>query len=179
LRGPPSEGLITQFKPTDTLSLSLTNWVGPGFVTDPDDDSEYDSEDYLFRNWQGPDPYVDMGGTMYFADGTVQWMPTPDLTLAAEGLLALDGASPDRLGWGGAIFLANFDLTDHWRVFGRWSYLNDAQGLVTTAIQTRNELSAGIGYLIVHGVEVRGEYRHDFADTGDLDSVSVHLTFSL
>ena len=38
--------------------------------------------------------------------------------------------------------LASFDLTDQWRVFGRWSFLNDSSGIITGAGQRRHELDA-------------------------------------
>ena len=84
-----------------------------------------------------------------------------------------------RVGWGGVLVLANYDLTDRWRVFARWSFLDDAEGFVTGTARCRHELSGGVGFQVVRGVELRGEYRHDFSDrTGDLDSVSAHLTFA-
>ena len=73
--------------------------------------------------------------------------------------------------------LANFDVTDQWRVFGRWSYLNDA-GVITGTAQRRQELSAGVAYAITTHLEVRGEYRYDFSTTtGDESSFSLHVVF--
>ena len=76
------------------------------------------------------------------------------------------------------MFLANYDITDRWRAFARWSYLNDPQWIVTGSTETRQEVSGGLAYKIIEGVEIRTEYRHDFSPNQDLDSISAHLTFS-
>jgi len=178
--GAPSGGLLVQYQPSDTLRASFTNWIGPGFAEpegDDDDDDDYAAE-AATDNWQGPDLDAVRSGVLYFADANVQWNPRPDLTLAAEALVAITGDSLNQLGWNGFLLLANYDLTDRWRVFGRWSLINDAQGFVTGEDQTQQEVSGGVGYQIISGLELRGEYRHDFARSGDLDSISAHLTFS-
>lgn len=205
LNEPPSAGLLIQYHPTHEWAFSLTNWVGPGFVSeydesDSDSDSEYadarhtrirraddEAEDddesynrsYALANWTGPDLEADRGGTLYFLDGTATWLPRPDLTLAAEGLLAAGGPSAGRLAWWGVLVLGNYDITDRWRLFARWSFLNDIDGMVSGIVQRRHEISAGVGFQVIRGTELRGEYRHDFSDAdGNLDTVSVHLTFA-
>jgi hypothetical protein len=176
--GPPSGGITVDYRPSNTLHLSLTNWIGPGLEADLDDvDEEYTVE--YTEDWAGPMFSADREGTLYFVDAAARWYPRPDVTVAAEGLAATVGSSAGTLGWGGLMLMGNYDLSDRWRVFGRWSYLNDAMGIVTGLPQTRNELSVGAGWQFVRGIEVRGEYRHDFARSDDLDSFSVHLTFSL
>jgi hypothetical protein len=191
LQGPPSGGLMLEYRPSHELDFALTNWIGPGFTHEEEyayseADDEYASPSYdevytssILQNWNGPDLHADRGGTLYFVDAKVNWLASPDLTLAAEGLLATDGPSAGTLGWGGAMLLANYDLTDRWRLFARWSFLDDLQGIVTGVAQHRYEISGGAAVEIYRGWELRGEYRHDFSDqTGDLDALSAHLTFS-
>ena len=56
--------------------------------------------------------------------------------------------------------------------------MDDSDWLVTGIFQKCQEVSGGAGYHLCDGVEIRGEYRHDFSNvTPDFDSVSVHLTF--
>jgi hypothetical protein len=139
----------------------------------------YSGYDYAVSNWTGPNLQANHGGMLQFLDANVTWQARPDLLLAAEGLLSTDGPSAGRIAWGGLLILANYDITDRWRVFSRWSFLNDAQGIVTGLEGRYYELSAGIGYQVIRGMELRGEYRHDFISIGgDVDSVSVHLTFA-
>jgi hypothetical protein len=179
----PSVGLTTEFHRNDSLRIELTNWIGPG-VTPPHEDSyygyggndSYSGTEYVVENWRGPNLYSDRAGVLYFLDGSVQWLPRPDLTLAAEGLLAVSDRA-DKYDWGGVMLLANFDITDRMRVFGRWSFLDDPQGLVTGVSDRRHEVSLGAGYQFIRGLELRGEYRHDFSQEQGMDSVSVHLTF--
>ena len=84
----------------------------------------------------------------------------------------------DKYDWGGVMLSANFDITDRLRVFGRWSFLDDPQALVTGVSDRRHEVSLGAGYELIQGLELRGEYRHDFSEEEEgMDSVSVHLTF--
>jgi hypothetical protein len=178
--GPPYGGLIANYRLNDNLSFTFTNMLGPGFVAeddDADDDENYSTLDST-ENWYGPNFDADRGGLLYFVDLSARWMPRPDLTLQAEGLLATVGHSAGTLGWAGLLALVNYDLSDRWRIFGRWSYLNDNLGIITGEIQSRNEISVGVGWQFIRGWELRGEYRHDYADTGDIDSVSAHLTFS-
>jgi hypothetical protein len=192
--GPPAGGVMLTYDPRETLSIKLTNWVGPGVRAeqDPDaDDYEYDygpeqdsdgenysTADYDIDNWQGPSLHSSPGGLLYFADANVQWLPRPDLTLAAEALVALNGRGAGDLAWGGFMLLANYDITDTWRAFARWSFLDDPQASVTGSSGRSHEVSGGLGYMIVRGMEIRAEYRHDFMPVGNLDSVSVHWTFS-
>lgn len=189
---PPSAGFITEYRPRHELSFAVTNWVGRGFVRGEDDedaahggavpaDEEYASSGFVYTvwNWVGPRLHGQPSGTVYFLDAQMTWLPRPDLTLAAEGLLATNGPSAGRFAWGGLMALVNYDITDRWRVFGRWSFLNDARGIVTGAAMRLHELSAGIGFEVLSGLELRGEYRHDFRSTSpDADIVSAHLTFS-
>lgn len=194
LKGPPSAGLMLEYRPTHELDLALTTWVGPGFKTEEsaeepgakdEDDEEYagyHEEVYsasILENWNGPDLHAERGGMLYFLDARVTWLATPALTIDGEGLLASNGATGGTLGWGGLLLLANYDITDRWRIFGRWSFLDDNQGIVTGAAQHRHEISGGVAFQLYQGLELRGEYRHDFSDqTGDLDALSAHVTFA-
>jgi hypothetical protein len=202
VKHPPLAGLLAEYRPNDNLRIAFTNLIGPGFKPEQDasaDDeqqaagdssgseslSQSDSQEYaashrtyVIWNWTGPHIHGERDGTLYFADFSARWNPRPDLTLGAEALLAMTGHTADHIGWYGFTALANYDINDRWRVFGRWSYLNDAEGMITGVDETTQELSGGIGFQIVRGVELRTEYRHDFARSGDLDSLSAHLTFS-
>ena len=131
-------------------------------------------------NWLGPDLVARRGGTLYFLDLKATWLATPDLTIEGEGLFGTTGSSSGRASWGGLMLLANYDLTDRWRIFGRWSFLNDADGIVTGNIGRRHELSAGAAFQVIHNVEIRAEYRHDFSSaTDDVDTISMHLSFGI
>jgi hypothetical protein len=200
---PPSAGLTIEYKPNPDLTFAVTNWVGPGFVStaagndavnnnnDNNNNnywsyypSPYASGDDFYssavvaENWLGPDLNANRGGTLYFVEGRATWQPRPDLTLAVEALLATTNSSSGPANWSGAMVLANYDFTDRLRGFGRWSFLNDPQGLVTGIDQRRNELSGGLGFTFVRNLELRLEYRHDFArGTNDVDSVSANLSF--
>jgi hypothetical protein len=195
----PLAGLLAEYRPNDNLRVAFTNMVGPGFKS-PDeeyaDEEQYAVGDsasseaasapeyayshlvYTVWDWTGPHIVGERDGTLYFADLSALWSPRPDLTLGAEALIALTGHSADRLGWYGFTTLANYDINDRWRIFGRWSYLDDTEGLITGIDETSQELSGGIAFQIVQGVELRAEYRHDFERSGDIDSISAHLTFS-
>jgi hypothetical protein len=174
----PSGGAILEYGPTQSLKIALTNWVGRGFVRGSADG--YDPEEYAYENWYGPDiAYANLGGTFYMADAHITWQPTKALTLAAEGLLAMDGANADHPAWNGFLFLANYNITDKFRAVARFSYLNDPQWLVTGITQVAHEISGGVAYEIVPGAEIRGEYRHDQSNAlGGTDAISIHLTFS-
>jgi len=200
LEGPPSAGIMLEYRPVHELDLALTNWIGPGFKAqeyDADSDSDADEKDTpssaeyaseeedevysssILENWNGPDFYAERGGTLYFIDAKFTWLATAALTVEGEGLLALNGPSGGTLGWGGLLLLANYDLTDRWRIFARWSFLDDNQGIVTGVAQHRHEISGGAAFELYRGLELRAEYRHDFSDeTGDLDALSAHVTFA-
>jgi hypothetical protein len=188
---PPAGGLMVEYQPNPDWDFALTNWVGPGFVQmggqplrEPYEkpgagyDEPYASN--LVANWQGPNLHALRGGTVYFAEAKATWKPTVDLSLGAEALLSTTDHSSGQSGWYGCMLLANYSLTDRWHAFARYSFLNDSDWFVTGAMQRVHELSGGLGYEIYPGVELRGEYRHDFSNvTGDVDSVSVHLSFGV
>jgi|GEM_PF-3732913 len=177
-QGAPIGGIGLQYKASDSLNFNWTSLVGPGLLPNYDKYFYYYYQYYPLENWQGTRLHAYQGGMFLFSDANVSWTPTRDLTLAAEGLIAGNGASAGSLAWSGLMFLANYDITDRWRVFARYSYLNDQQWIVTGAYQTRQEGSGGVAYKLFSGVEIRGEYRHDFAPRQDIDSFSAHLTFS-
>jgi Putative beta-barrel porin-2, OmpL-like. bbp2 len=184
---PPSGGVMVEYRPTKDLNFGITNWVGPGFVIDggrplrppfPSGGYGYDGA-AVAENWQGPNLTAERRGTLYFVEAKATWRPVPDLMLAAEYLLARTDISNGSEGWHGWCVLADFDVDDRLHIFGRWSALDDSDWLVTGTFQKCQELSTGAGYQIFDGVELRGEYRHDFSNvTPDFDSVSVHLTFA-
>jgi hypothetical protein len=73
----------------------------------------------------------------------------------------------------------DYDITDKWRVFGRMSYLDDSNWLITGEFQYIYEFSVGTAYQLYEGVELRGEYRHDRSNvTGDTNGISVHLALT-
>lgn len=161
---------------------SKTYWE-PDYYQGGGGEGAYQADAYTYgrpvvANWTGPYLNADPGGTMYFLDAKVVWTPRADWILAGEYLLARTWSSEGQFGWDGAMALANYDITDKWRIFGRWSYLHDPDGIVTGTAQRRHEASVGLGYTIYRDVEIRGEYRHDWSDVvDDSDSVSVHLSF--
>ena len=191
LDGPPSAGVMLDYRPVRELDLALTTWIGPGFEKSGDEehstsstgaDESETSEIYsssILENWTGPDWSAASGGTLCFVDAKAVWLATSALTIDGEALLASDGPSAGAFAWGGVLLLANYDVTDRTRIFARWSFLDDNQGIVTGIGQHRHEISAGAAFQLYAGWELRGEYRHDFSDaTGDLDALSAHITFS-
>jgi hypothetical protein len=187
----PSAGVTAEYKPNRKIELALTNWVGPGFVRDGGRHlgqpfpraygGEYgdDPAGAVVENWQGPNLYATRASTLYFVDASCIVRPTTDLTLTAQGLFARTGAGKDSTSWGGFMLLADYDLTDQLHVYGRWSYLEDPDWLITGVFQRCQELSLGAGYQIFAGWELRGEYRHDFSNaTPDFDTATADLTFT-
>lgn len=183
----PSVGLLTEYRPCPEWTFAVTNWVGPGFVLfggrplpSPYPRDAYGSDSAaVVENWQGPNLTADRGGTLYFFDAKASWRMCLDFTVSAEYLVGTSGTSLGRWGWQGWMLLGDYDITDRVHVFGRWSYLDDSDWLVTGIFQRRQELSCGLGYQVCDGIEIRGEYRHDFSNaTAGLDTVSVHLTFT-
>lgn len=188
---PPSGGLTLNYKPIRQVELAMTNWVGPGmlmyggrrmlqpFPRAYGGDSEDDAAAAVVENWEGPNFYAERGGTLYFIDGSCILRPTPDLTLAAEALFGTTRRHNVAYGWSGFLLMANYDLTDQLHVYGRWSWLDDSDWLVTGIIQRCQEMSVGAGYKLLEGLELRGEYRHDFSNAlSGFDTVSLHLTFT-
>jgi hypothetical protein len=191
LNGPPSAGLMLDYRPVHELDLALASWIGPGIGKPEDEkdagaaaseDESYESEVYsssILENWTGPHLNAESGGTFCFVDAKAVWLATPALTIDGEALLASDGPSAGAFAWGGVLLLANYDITDRARIFARWSFLDDNQGIVTGIEQHRHEISGGAAFQLYPGLELRGEYRHDFSDaTGDLDALSAHITFT-
>lgn len=188
---PPSAGLTLDYKPIRQLGFAMTNWVGPGmvmyrgrhmlqpFARAYGDDPESGAEAAVVENWEGPNFYAERGSTLYFFDASCTLRPSRDLTIVGEGLLGRTPTHRRNMGWGGFLMMANYDVTDQLHVFGRWSWLDDSRWLVTGTIQRCQELSIGAGYKLLEGLEIRGEYRHDFSSvTPDFDSVSLHVTFT-
>jgi hypothetical protein len=167
---------MVQYQPSDRLNISLTNWVGPGYMSVNWSSSNYYEPPPL--NWDGPQILAAPQGILYLLDTNMTWSPATDLALQAEFLYAANSPSPHDLGWTGFLIQGNYTLTENWRVFARWSYLDDAVGLITSDPAVHNELSAGIAYSLSRHLEVRGEYRHDFStDYGRDDVYSIDLTF--
>lgn len=204
-RSGPAGGVILQYRPAPELTISLTNWLGPGYApagwgngalsnsgwATPDGNGyggygsygggayggAYGSDLSAIDNWLGPNFHGNPGGLLYFLDGNILWHPRPDLTLAAEALSATTRATESPAGWQGCLLLASFNLTDQWRAFGRWSLLNDPSGIVTGMAQRRNELSTGLAWQLSSHLELRGEYRHDFSNVlGNTDTLSLHMS---
>jgi hypothetical protein len=172
----PSGGLMVQYQPSDQLNIGLTNWIGPGYMP-----ANWSSSDYYEApalNWVGPQILASPQGILYLLDANVTWNVATDLSLAAEFVYAANSASPHDIGWTGFLVQGNYTLTENWRLFARWSYLDDAVGLITSDPAVHNELSAGVAYSLNRHLEVRAEYRHDFStDYGADDLYSIDLTF--
>jgi hypothetical protein len=172
----PSGGLMVQYLPNDRFNISVTNWVGPGYLPGNWSNSNYYEPSAL--NWVGPQILASPQGILYLLDTNATWHLATDLALQAEFLYAANSASPRDFGWAGFLVQGNYALTENWRVFARWSYLDDVVGLITSDPSIHNELSAGLAYSLNRHLEVRGEYRHDFStDYGNDDIYSIDLTF--
>jgi len=185
---PPSGGVMVEYRPSATWNMAVTNWIGPGFVVfggkpleSPYSRDAYGTDaDAVVENWQGPNIVGERAGTLYFFEAKTVWQTFPDLTISAEYLIGTTiNASTGPWGWQGFMVLGDYDITNSLHTYGRFSYLDDDDWLITGSFQTRREVSVGFGYEIFDDVEVRGEYRHDFSNSHpDVDIVSVHLTFT-
>lgn len=148
----PSGGLVAAWQPCESLRVAWTNIYGPEMA----DDNE--NNQYL---------------TLLEAEYDVN----PALSVAAEFLYATTETDTGSMDWYGAAAFANYDVNARWRVFGRWSYLNDRDGYLTGSPGDSQEIGVGVGIYIHPLVELRAEYRHDFVDGDDDDSVLTHATF--
>jgi hypothetical protein len=175
----PSVGVTIDYSPHKTFQISATNWFGPGFVLG-DPGSAYYGDGAAAENYWGPSLDAVNGGSLYFFDLKVIWKPTREITLCGEYLFASNISSKGRFEWDGVMFLANYDINDRVRVFGRWSFLNDPDWIVTGIFQRRHEISAGVAYQFYRDIETRAEYRHDFSSAApDQDIFSINLSFGL
>ena len=183
----PSVGLKVDFQPSSDLNFALTQWIGPGIALTGGEpwhspyplDSYGENPEAVISNWQGPHLLAERAGTLYFFDVKATWNAFPDLTLAAEFLLGTTNTDMGTFGWHGWLGLATYDLSDRAHLFGRFSYLDDPDWLITGFFQTRREVSCGFGYEILSDVEIRGEYRRDFSNiASDVDTLSIHLTMT-
>ena len=173
----PSVGVTLDYSPHRTFQISATNWFGPGFVWGNPGGDYYGSGSPV-ENWWGPGLDAVNGGSLYFLDVKAVWRPVPELMLAGEYLYANSFSSKGNYEWDGVMFLANYDINDRFRAWGRWSFLNDPAWIVTGATQRRNEISVGVAYQFYHNFETRFEYRHDFSTPlPDQDTFSVNLSF--
>ena len=181
----PAAALQAEYRPNRQFNFSVTNWVGPGIVPSGGHALQYAYNDNgygenaanLIANWQGPNINADRGGTLYFLNANAVWRPRNDLTLSAEYVMGTTGTRLGRVGWAGFMGLVNYDLTDHWALFGRVTYLDDNDGLLTGSNQRVYETSGGVSYAFTDKLEMRGEYRHDSSNiNGNADTVSIHLT---
>ena len=183
---PPYGGLNIGYQPTHELSLGLTGMIGPGIVLhdgrpihSPYPRGDYGDSNSPIANWQGPNLVGGSGGTMCFVDAKAIWQVRPDLRFSTEFLEESTSTSHGSWGWFGFLVQADYDVNDRLHFFARWSYLDDADWLVTGVFQRAQEVSGGAGYLIADGLELRGEFRHDMSSaTGNVDGVSIHLTFT-
>jgi len=181
----PSAGIAVEYRPNQEWNFTVTNWVGPGMVLyggrplrPPYEQGGYGSSaTSILGNWQGPNLTAESGSTLYFFEAAVTWQARRDLSFAAEYVMGTTSTSYGHWGWSGFLVQANFDITDKWNVFARYSYLDDTNWLITGEFQKISEVSAGIAYRFSEKMEVRAEYRHDHSDvTGSFDTVSLHLT---
>jgi hypothetical protein len=178
--------LKIEYQPFSDLKLSVTNWIGPGFnpfdgrhLQSPYSADSYDGVGGLIDNWQGPNLDAGGAGTVYFLDANAKWQIRPDLSVALEYMLAKTPTSTGHWGWYGAMVLVNYDVTDRLHLFGRWSYLDDSNWIITGDFQNVREFSGGVGYNLFQGMEARFELRNDDSNaTGSVNSASIHFTFT-
>ena len=183
---PPSGGIKAEYRPNEKWSLALTNWIGPGFITFGGKSLHTPYPQYTYgegggavaSNWGGPNLYATRAGTLYFLDANAVFRPGPDLTLSAEYLMGTTGSMGRRDGWAGWMILADYSITDRLHAYGRWSYLDDHDWLITGIFQRHQEVSVGAGYRLPSGAEIRAELRYDYSNAvPDVTAVSVHVTF--
>jgi hypothetical protein len=189
LPGRPSWGAMAEYKPNDKFTLAATGWTGPGLVLahyhgfgygDTEQDEHVQQyENYTLPNaWWRPEYEDARKGVLYFFDVHAAYQPRPDLTLIAEFLYGTMNVDYRANYWMGAMAMANFDIDDHLRTYGMWSWIDDSDWVVWPESQRRSEVSFGLSYHIDKYWEVRAEYRHDFSDAiDDMNSFSVHVSF--
>jgi hypothetical protein len=149
----PSVGFMAQYQPCPDVVLAVSNW------------------------W-GPETAGDTGDTLYFVQAQAIWEATPALSFEGEYLYGMTESPTGDMHWTGGLVLVNYDIDEQWRVFTRWSCLDDPDGFITGTIQRSQEVSTGFGLYLVPLVEIRGEIKHNFiANRGDTDSVGLHATF--
>jgi hypothetical protein len=149
----PSFGLVAAWEPSNDLRLAVTNMYGPETAGDTGD------KQYMLL----------VEGEWYITDATTFW---------AQLLYGTTESPAGSMSWHGAAVIVNHDFNERWRVFFRWSYLDDQDGYVTGDAAARHEVGAGVGWYLHPLIECRFEYRHDFIDlTNDQDSAFAHVTF--
>lgn len=198
----PSGGLMVEYRPSDKLTLNVTNWFGPGLAwslsgSGAGSGYTYGSSSYARPNasygssgsyassvyeltdeWNSPDYSSNGEGSLYFFNVNATWKPAPGLTLQAEYLLGSGEVHSTLSYWDGIMLLANYNIDDHWHVFAQYSFLDDATGTTTWIKQRLQEVNGGFGYHFDSHWEFRTEYRHDFSDENpDIDSVWFNITF--
>lgn len=153
VNGQPSVGVVLKVDPADDLHFAVTNWYGPEMAGNNSDKA-------------------------YFVLVEGAWQVTPTLLWEAQYVYGTTESPMGRQQWMGAMTLVDVDLNDRMHVFTRFSYLDDRDGFITGAPDTRYEVAVGAGIHIERMVELRFEYRHEFVESaGDLDIAEVHVTF--
>jgi hypothetical protein len=149
----PSLGLMTTYEPTDNVRLAMTHYYGPD---QPNQVSEKRYITVAEAHWQVAEPW----------------------SVAAEYLYGTEQTSSGHRHWQGVAAITNLDLTSRWRLFGRWSYLNNPEGFVEVPAGERHEGGLGAAFYLHPEIECRVEYRHDFVkNASDFDQVLTHVTF--
>lgn len=149
----PTIGAMIEYAPSHNVSLAVTNWYGPEGSTEN-------------------------GEQMYLVIAKATIHLTQQLVIDLQYVNGDNQLNSGDQKWDGYLLQANYDLSDQWRVYGRWSYIDDEGGFVTGVDQQTQEVSGGMGFYLTHDIEFRVEYRHDFRRTlPDIDSVQTHVTF--
>ncbi|MEX0886713.1 MAG: outer membrane beta-barrel protein [Phycisphaeraceae bacterium] len=148
----PSVGLVVAWEPSDDLRLAVTNYYGPEMADR-------------------------VGEKLYLLVVEGTWYVTPVLSVAGEYLYGSTEAVTGRQTWSGVASEMSLDLSERWRVFGRWSYLHDPDGFVMSG-RRQQEFGVGVALYLHPEVECRAEYRRDWINPGDnRHSVLAHVTF--
>jgi hypothetical protein len=186
----PSVGVTAEYRPDSRLNAAITGFVGPGLTLESfkpygyhwggsAEDREYAAvrENYWLTDpWWTPKFTSADEGVLMFFNAHATFKIRPDLTLAGEFVYGQSEAEKHSEHWIGVSTLLNFDVDDHLRVYGMWSYIDDTDWLVWPEIQRRHSLAVGVGYWVNSHLELRAEYRRDISDAiDDMNTVTVDV----
>ena len=148
----PSVGLVTAWEPHQDVHLAVTHYWGP----------EMDDR---------------VGDKLYLIVAEANWYLTPRLSLAGQYLWGSTASPAGRQTWAGGAGIINVDLSQRWRAFGRWSYLDDRDGFVSGP-RRQQEFGLGAAFYLLPELEFRTEYRRDWLNPGaNRHSVFAHVTY--
>ena len=111
-------------------------------------------------------------GKLHIFDNYVTWQARPKLSVAAEGGYVIqrlwataapgESSAPSHV-IGGALY-AQYQPTSRTALAARTEYLSDRGGLFSSTTQALKETTATYKYTLAEGLDIFGEYRHDWSN---------------